>query len=95
MAALARNPQVFVKISMLPFVCAGWENEGSEARRIVSQIVSETLALFGKERCMLGSNFPVDATPENSLAGVISSLRELTGGGDDLEWRTAARFYRL
>ncbi|WP_109511720.1 amidohydrolase family protein [Pseudomonas ovata] len=53
MQALARLPRVAVKVSEFGLPEPGWRVD--ENRRIVR----ETLALFGHDRCMFASNFPV------------------------------------
>ncbi len=65
----------------------------------VRAVVSELLELFGPQRCMVGSNFPVER-----LAGGFGSWYELTLGTlaelsdeqrADVLSGTARRFYRL
>ena len=53
MEVLARQPNVHVKLSEFGLRDLPW-NEQSNAR-----IVRDTLAIFGWERCMFASNFPV------------------------------------
>jgi predicted TIM-barrel fold metal-dependent hydrolase len=55
MATLAAEPNVVVKISGLGVPGVGWT---AEANR---QIVLVVIELFGVERCMFASNFPVDS----------------------------------
>lgn len=55
MATLAAEPNVVVKISGLGIPGVGWT---AAANR---QIVLTTIELFGVERCMFASNFPVDS----------------------------------
>ena len=90
MALLAARPNIVSKLSGL----------GTFLRRNdaghVAMIVRETLALFGRDRCLFGSNFPIEklwttypelfaahwaAVPEGDRAAVFSS--------------TAKRVYRL
>jgi predicted TIM-barrel fold metal-dependent hydrolase len=55
MAQLAAEPNVVVKISGLGIPGVGWTAEGNR------QIVLTAIELFGVERCMFASNFPVDS----------------------------------
>lgn len=59
-------------------------------------IVSETLALFGGERCLFGSNFPIEKLwttyPELSAAHRAAVA---AGAADDVFSHTARRVYRL
>ena len=54
MATLAAEPNVVVKISGLGIPGVGWTAEANRG------IVLATIELFGVERCMFASNFPVD-----------------------------------
>lgn len=96
MRALARQPNVVVKIS-------GAGAEADPARPLATQalpFIRETLTLFGAGRCMIGSDFPVSLTEpsayqdwltvvEQALAGASASEREGVAHG------TAVRVYRL
>ena len=53
METLARNEQVHVKLSEFGLRDALWRFEDN------ALIVRETIAIFGWQRCMFGSNFPV------------------------------------
>lgn len=53
MEALAASPRVTVKISELGLRDAAW-NEADNAR-----IIRDTIAIFGWQRCLFASNFPV------------------------------------
>jgi predicted TIM-barrel fold metal-dependent hydrolase len=55
MAVLAAEPNVVVKISGLGIPGVGWTAE------VNRQIVLAAIELFGVERCMFASNFPVDS----------------------------------
>lgn len=54
MQALAQQPNVAVKISGLAMLDWQWTTES------LWPFVSQTLEIFGPERCMFASNFPVD-----------------------------------
>ncbi|NIP47271.1 MAG: amidohydrolase family protein [Gammaproteobacteria bacterium] len=55
MGRLARAPNVVVKISGIGQPGVEWSVEGNRA------IVLDTIDIFGVERCMFASNFPVDS----------------------------------
>jgi predicted TIM-barrel fold metal-dependent hydrolase len=55
MTLLAGEPNVVVKISGLGIPGVGWTAE------VNRQIVLAAIELFGVERCMFASNFPVDS----------------------------------
>jgi predicted TIM-barrel fold metal-dependent hydrolase len=65
-AALAQLPHACVKLSAFSWLGSPRDE------RAVRDVVSELLELFGPQRCMVGSNFPVER-----LAGDFSSLYEL------------------
>lgn len=66
MKRLAQYPNVHVKISG---ICVPGENWSARANR---WIVDETIAMFGSQRSMFASNFPVD--------GVCNSFQEIYAG---------------
>jgi predicted TIM-barrel fold metal-dependent hydrolase len=53
MARLADNPNVMVKLSEFGLRDSAWDYESN------ARIVADVLAIFGADRCMFGSNFPV------------------------------------
>jgi predicted TIM-barrel fold metal-dependent hydrolase len=55
MRQVAELPNVFVKISGIGQAAGGWSLEAKRA------VVLDTIAIFGVERCMFGSNYPVDS----------------------------------
>jgi predicted TIM-barrel fold metal-dependent hydrolase len=93
MTALARLPHVSVKISGLGMVDHCWTVAS------ISPVVLELIDLFGPERCMFASNFPVD--------GLHSSYDRLWDAFDEITValssdaraaifrETAMRFYRI
>lgn len=90
---LAQLPHVYVKLSAF----SGLGNPRDEAA--VRSVTSELLELFGPNRCMVGSNFPVER-----LAGDFSSFYELVLASlenlsdeqrADVLADTARRFYRI
>lgn len=93
MAALARCPNCHVKISELGLRGQPWTVEANR------QVVLDAVAIFGIERCMFASNFPVAGlfarydTIVNGLREILSHLPrpqlEAFFAGN------AARFYRI
>jgi predicted TIM-barrel fold metal-dependent hydrolase len=93
MQAIARAPNMHLKISEFGLKDAAWDYDSNRA------IVREALAIFGAERCMFASNFPVAGLriPYGALvraiARMVEDLPEAQRSG--LFWANAARFYRL
>jgi predicted TIM-barrel fold metal-dependent hydrolase len=93
MAALAACDNVHVKLSEFGLRDASWHFVDN------AQIVRETVALFGWQRCMFGSNFPVASL----RIGYPALLRAMSGALAHLEpdarraiWHdNAMRFYRI
>jgi predicted TIM-barrel fold metal-dependent hydrolase len=93
MRVLAACPNVHVKLSGL----------GTFERRcrvdLWRPVIEETLALFGPDRCMFGSNFPVEKlwTSYGELLAVMRTcLASLDAPARTAVWHdTAARVYRL
>ena len=71
MAALADAPNVMVKISGIGQPGVAWT---AQANR---WIVRETIAIFGVERCMFASNFPVDGLCA-SFTTIFDGFKEIT-----------------
>jgi predicted TIM-barrel fold metal-dependent hydrolase len=70
-----RVPQAVLKISAMALFVGGWTSDR------IRPIVLEALEHFGPDRCMLGSNYPVDsgiADYETIWAGYDEVLAELT-----------------
>ena len=61
--AVAQKPNVAIKISGLGRVGLPWTVEAN------SEIIRDTISIFGVDRCMFASNFPVD-----SLAGTFDQI---------------------
>jgi len=59
MRALAAMPNVYIKLSMLWFACEGYHEDEAKGAKMRG-IVLELIDLFGCDRCMFASNFPVD-----------------------------------
>ncbi len=93
MEAVAREPNVCVKISEFGLKNRAWdyhENRG---------IVLDAIAIFGIERAMFASNFPVAGLRIGYGALVAALSRMLADrppeAREQFFWRNAARFYRL
>ena len=65
MKCIAKNPNVYVKISMLGYAIPGWIRT-SERIELMKSLVRETVELFGPERCMVATNFWKDAAMSDS-----------------------------
>jgi predicted TIM-barrel fold metal-dependent hydrolase len=93
MRALARQPNVWVKVSELGLRDQPWSVE------INRGVVRETLQLFGIERCMFASNYPVAGLRIGYDAQVRGFVEMLEGYGSDQReaffWRNARDFYRI
>src|SRR5262249_29251725 len=93
MSGLAACPNVMVKISGL----GTFAHECSQA--ICRPIIAQTIDLFGPDRCLFGSNFPIEKlwTDYAALVDVISAcLRDYsTGERRAVLHDTAARLYGL
>jgi predicted TIM-barrel fold metal-dependent hydrolase len=93
MARLAERPNVVVKLSAL----------GTFVHRLdetlIADIVGETRALFGAERCLFGSNFPIEKL-WTSYAELAATYRQVLAAYPEAEQRamlggTARRVYRV
>ncbi len=93
MRALAACPNVTVKISELGLRDAPWTLEGNRP------VVLETIAIFGVDRCMFASNFPV-AGLRASFDLIFDSFKRMVGhfpptDQEKLFSRNAMRVYRI
>ena len=93
MRALAAQPNVSVKISGLAMLDWRWSRESLEP------FVMETLEIFGADRVMIASNFPVDRL-FGSFASFTDAYLTLLAGvsGEErakLFARNAERIYRM
>ena len=93
MRALAARPNVFVKISGLAMLDWRWTRES------LTPFVLETLEIFGADRVMMASNFPVDRL-FGAFAGFIDAYLSLLTGASGSERaklfaRNAERIYRI
>ncbi|MEX0923368.1 MAG: amidohydrolase family protein [Rhodovibrionaceae bacterium] len=93
MKALAEQPNVTVKITGLAMFDHDWTVQS------LRPYVLETIDLFGTERCMFGSNFPVDKL-YSSFSAIFDAFKEITRGFSDGERQAlfaenAERIYRI
>ena len=101
MQALANLQHTYVKLSMLGYTLPGWHKD-EKKRRKMCDVVLEVIQLFGTERCMFASNFPVDRDLDDGLTAqvIYGHYREWVSHFSESEKRnlfqnTASRFYRL
>lgn len=90
LTALSSLPQIYCKLSGLGMFDHNWSAES------VAPIVSNCLSQFGADRCMFGSNFPVDSLA-STYKEVVSLHQELipTSIQEDVFHCTSKRFYRI
>ncbi|MBC8746748.1 MULTISPECIES: amidohydrolase family protein [Paraburkholderia] len=93
MAALAENPNVFVKLSEFGLRNSAWDT----AQNV--RIIQEVLAIFGWRRCMFASNFPV-ASLRVTYSMLIQTFAEALAQLDESSARAvwhdnAMRVYRI
>lgn len=93
MANVARQPNVVVKISGLGQKGHPWSVAANR------KIVRETLAIFGTERCMFASNFPVDSLCVNQDT-LWQGFKEMTSDltteqQQDLFYNNARSYYGI
>ena len=93
MAAVAACPNVSVKVSGFWAIDRAWRAEA------VEPWLKETYALFGPQRCMFGSNLPIEKLmcPLPRQIEILSNIlaNELSRDQDDFFCGTAIRVYRL
>ena len=93
MRQLARSPRMYVKISGLGMLDHDWTEES------IRPLVLETIDIFGTDRCMFASNFPVDKlfSDYSSIFMAFSNITEgfSTDERNELFNGNATRFYRL
>jgi predicted TIM-barrel fold metal-dependent hydrolase len=93
MATIAAQPNVHVKISEFGLRNEAWDYASNR------RIVLDAIAIFGIERCMFASNFPV-AGLRVDFDTLVRSVRQMVADRpaddqDRLFWRNAMSFYRL
>lgn len=93
MATLAACPNVVTKLS--GFGTFLHRNDPAH----IAWLISETVGMFGADRCLWGSNFPIEKL-WTDYAALLSAHRDGAGGLSHAEqqaifYNTAARVYRL
>lgn len=106
LARLAQHPQVHAKISGLLMPIVGWgfhaRREPPSAGELAERLgphVEHALRVFGVERCMFASNFPMDKVSA-PWTTVVGAMGQLTSGLEPAARRAffhdnAARFYGI
>ena len=74
MTAMAKLPNVHVKLSMLGYTCPGWMRT-KERQEVLKSLVRETIELFGANRCMVAWNWHVN--------GAVSDADNMSQVGPD------------
>ena len=93
MEVIARQPHVWLKVSEFGLKDQPWDYESNR------RIVLEAIAIFGIERCMFASNFPV-AGLRVDYDTLVRSVARMVSGFSAAQRHAffvgnAARFYRL
>lgn len=93
MRLMAGRSNIALKVAGLPMTDWDWTTES------LRPVVLEAIDIFGVERSMFGSNFPIDGLHGN-FDKLFNAYREIVGGLDEDERRVlfhdnAARFYRI
>lgn len=93
MARVAAEPNTTVKISALGTNDHTWTPDS------IRRIVLDTIDVFTPQRCMFGSNFPVDGL-YSTFGALYTAFDEITAGFTAIERSalfsgTAARIYRI
>jgi len=97
--AVANEPHTNVKLSQLCFTKRGWETN-SEANSYMRERVLEVITTFGPERCMFGSNFPVDKCMGSDMNVIYDNFLQFVKDFTheqkvDMFCNTAKRVYRM
>lgn len=103
---LASCPNVSIKLSGLGMRLGGFGFERHERPPSSIELaeawapwIDACVEAFGAQRCMYGSNFPVDKGSHGHAIG-LNALKRLVAGASDYEqagilWRSARDFYRI
>jgi predicted TIM-barrel fold metal-dependent hydrolase len=93
MEIIARCPNVHLKVSEFGLKDKPWDYESNR------RVVHDALAIFGVERCMFATNFPVAGLRigyDDLVRGVHRMVAHLDADAQArFFWRNAAAFYRL
>jgi predicted TIM-barrel fold metal-dependent hydrolase len=93
MEALARQKNVYVKVSEFGLKDQPWDFESNQ------RVVRDAIAIFGAERCMFASNTPVSGL-RIAFDPLVRAMKRTVGhlSAENQErffWRNAQAFYRL
>ena len=93
METLARQPNVHVKVSEFGLRDVPWTLESNRG------VILDTISIFGIERCMFASNFPV-ARLRIGYDALVDAMRQVlaefpVSERDAFFWRNALEFYRI
>jgi len=72
MKAFAARKNTYIKISMLCYIDKDWDRS-----EFVRETVHRVIALFGVDRCMFASNYPVDHNDKYPADRLFPALRRL------------------
>ena len=93
METIARQPNMHLKISEFGLRDQPWDYDSNRV------VLRDALAIFGVERCMFATNFPVAGLRVSYDALVRAVARMVSdqpaADREALFWRNAARFYRI
>jgi len=93
METLAREPNVHVKVSEFGLRDRAWDYDSNR------RVVSDALAIFGVERAIFASNFPV-AGLRIGYGALVAAMNRIVGDLSPADrerffWKNAKAFYRL
>jgi predicted TIM-barrel fold metal-dependent hydrolase len=93
MRELSKHASVYVKLCGLGMTDCHWSANS------IKPFVFDAIDIFGVDRCMFGSNFPVDSLT-SSYSALVHSMRDLfslcsEGDRQKIFYANAARFYRI
>ena len=77
MQALAALPNVYIKLSMLWFARAGYHQDPAKEAEVRDRVL-EAIEIFGCDRCMFASNYPVDKAMGISIAQLYEQFLSWT-----------------
>ena len=77
MRALAEVPHIYVKLSMLWFARGNFHQDADEEAKI-RDMVREVIEMFGCDRCMFASNYPVEKIQGISIETLYSKFLDWT-----------------
>ena len=84
MRALAALPNVYIKLSMLWFARAGYHQDAAKEAEVRDRVL-EAIEIFGCDRCMFASNYPVDKVMGISIAQLYKQFLSWTAERSEAE----------